>query len=215
MNTLTQQKKCANNVCRESFAPQAWINATVEKYPDKPLLQVDLPEGHMGELETYVCPACKQEHLGGTLQTVTALPVSFSFEMTEKDIVDILVGALDPGHGGALYWAKIKEIHHPTTTREEFKANTSVYITDYIYDAIKNGGYVHFVDREGSGEEGKLTLESLYEGISLFCRHALKISRFIPLDSHLGGYVWEGGQIDAEGSDVLLQYAVFKDIIFG
>lgn len=115
--------------------------------------------------------------------------------VTKEDIDDIMCCAVE---GGINYWCS-----------EAAVPKGEEYLGEYASEQISRGGTLKLYDSE-SGEEYTLTRDLLLKGI------ALAISQ-----SYYSGYNWYAGgtldacQIDADVADVIIQLALFDDIIYG
>jgi len=130
------------------------------------------------------------------------LKVEVNLKVTEDDIKDIMVTALE---GGISYWACLDN------TREEWKnyendddTPTSIIATKILLD----GKSLYFSDVEDPDEIWELTLDKLMISIGtiiLHDEHELSCSNnTLNLDC-----------LDACLADSIIQYALFNEIIFG
>lgn len=111
-------------------------------------------------------------------------------KVTDRDIDDIMSAALD---GGITGWCGRAEVVGERCGK-------------YASDEISRGGELRLYDIE-SDEVYTLTLDKFLRGLSRY----------------IGGcydYVTENGclnagQIDAEGADCIIQFALFEDVIYG
>lgn len=114
--------------------------------------------------------------------------------LSDEDIDDIMCGAIE---GGISYWACKAEV-----VEDE-------YLGEFAGDQISRGGSLRIYDRE-DGETYLLTLEKLLRGFSM----ALLLGY---------GDSWLDNSentvdmccIDAQGCDVIVQLALFGDVIYG
>lgn len=113
--------------------------------------------------------------------------------VTQEDVDDIMVGALE---GGITYWCCKAEV-----VEDE-------YYGEYASDQISRGGSLRLYDSEDD-EEYILTLDKFLKGIKL----AIK-------DGY--GNDWLGDDarldlmnIDGEAADVIVQMALFGEVVFG
>lgn len=121
------------------------------------------------------------------------IEIKESLIVTEEDIDDIMTSALE---GGITYWCNKAEV-------------VGDYLGEYASEQIARGGKLWLYDIEEGGYY-ELTLEKLLKGIKL---------------AHLGryysNYCWCNGlkldtcQIDAEVADVIIQLALFDEVIYG
>ena len=114
--------------------------------------------------------------------------------VTNNDIDDIMATALE---GGINYWADQAET--VGTLREEDKDL-------YISETISRGYTVEIHDAE-EGEIYQLDLEKLLNGITYGVQNG-----FVEINN--GGTI-DTGDIDAIAADVIIQAALFGDVIYG
>lgn len=117
-----------------------------------------------------------------------------SLNITDEEINDLMATAFE---GGINYWCggvKLKEGSLTPEQKEKIK---------YISDAISLGGTLILEDAESS-DTWELTKDKFLAGVvkTLVWGNYLDASELI--DNH-----------DAETTDILLQYALFDEIIFG
>lgn len=120
------------------------------------------------------------------------LEIKINVTLTDEDISDIMVAALE---GGISYWCNHVEV-------------VGKYIGDYASDQIAGGGSLLLHDAE-EDEVYELNLEKFIKGFELWVAGGY--------DTY--GAVYEGvidtGEIDAEKADQICQLALFGEIIFG
>lgn len=110
-------------------------------------------------------------------------------ELTEEDITDIVVTALEGGIG---YWACLDN------TGEEFEnAPEEEAVSETVARILLNNGSVFFEDEEARYE---LTLEKLLNGIEKYANEN-------------GGLDMD--DLDADMADAIVQYAIFGEVIYG
>lgn len=114
-------------------------------------------------------------------------------KVTQEDIDDIMCSALE---GGISYWCSCAEV-------------VGDYLGEYASEQISRGGMLLLHDAEDD-EEYDLTLNDLLNGI----KQAYE-------GNYFAEYEWCDGktidtcQVDAEVADVIVQLALFNDVIFG
>ena len=118
------------------------------------------------------------------------LSANVSAKVCDKDIDDIMCGALE---GGITYWCSRAEV-------------VGEYLGEYASEQISKGGELRLYDC-GSDEVYTLTLDKFLRGLATY------------ISSCCGFVVKNGcldlGTIDAEGADCIVQYALFGDVIYG
>ena len=119
------------------------------------------------------------------------LSASVTFKVLDEDIDDIMCTALE---GGITYWCNRAEIVGDK------------YLGEYASEQISRGGELRLYDCE-SDAVYTLTLDKFLRGLATYVSGCYDIA----VD---GGRV-DPGQIDAEGADCIIQYAIFDDVIYG
>ena len=124
---------------------------------------------------------------------MTELNIAFTLAISDEDIDDIVCTALE---GGITYWCREARV-------------VGDYLGEYASEQISRGGELILVDSE-SDDEYTLTKQKLLNGIRL------AISNHYYED-----YKWwnsngiETYNVDADVADVIIQLALFEDIIYG
>ena len=115
-----------------------------------------------------------------------------NFKLTEEDIDDIMDAALY----GINYWCSEAEI-------------VGERLGDYASDQISRGGTLKLYDAE-SDDVWELTLEKFLNGFKLWVANG---------DDEYGALQSDGsvdtGEIDSATADMIIQYALFDEIVFG
>ena len=121
--------------------------------------------------------------------------VNPTFDYSDEDMLDIISSAVyDIG-----YWACINnDTEEWDEARKEIPDGT---FEDRMYYLLENGQEIEMIDAEDSDEIWHLTLDKLLNGIKLAIQN---------------GY-WNGkiDDIDGEVGDIIFQYALFEEIVFG
>jgi hypothetical protein len=122
--------------------------------------------------------------------------VNPEFKFNDEAIVDIISSAVyDIG-----YWACINnETNEWYDARAELPKGST--FEDLMYHILKKGESILIIDAEDDEEEWDLTLEKLLNGIKLTIQN---------------GY-WNGkiDDIDGEVGDIIFQYSLFNEIVYG
>lgn len=114
-------------------------------------------------------------------------------KVTAEDIDDIMCSALE---GGITYWCNKAEV-------------VGDYLGEYASEQISRGGTLKLHDSE-EDEVYELTLEKLLKGIQLAIQH-----------NYYAEYGWCDGtmldtcNVDASVADVIIQLALFDDVVYG
>lgn len=119
------------------------------------------------------------------------LSASVTFKVLDEDIDDIMCAALE---GGINYWCNRVEV-----VGEK-------YFGKYASEQISRGGELLLYDCE-SDAVYTLTLDKFLHGLAAYVSGCYDIA----VDS---GRI-DSGQIDAEGADRIIQYAIFDGVIYG
>lgn len=115
-----------------------------------------------------------------------------SQELTEEDITDIIITALEGGIG---YWACLDN------TGEEFEnAPEDEAVSETVARILLNNGSVTLIDEEDEYARYELTLEKLLNGIEKYAQEN-------------GGIDMD--YLDAIMADVIVQYAIFCEVVYG
>ena len=121
------------------------------------------------------------------------IEVNKKYTVTPQDIDDIMVTALE---GGINYWCRKAEV-------------VGEYLGEYASDQISRGGSLILYDAESS-DHWELNLEKLLDGI----QKAIEDNWFSDYDWYVGGGL-DCCQIDGDVADVIVQLALFDEIVFG
>lgn len=108
--------------------------------------------------------------------------------------------------GGSNYWINTIKINHPNGVKLK-----STPTSEWAASALNKGGSVTIFPHEYEGDIVTLTKQKLIDGIKLWATG----SRFFEIVNEDGQHYIDAGNIDADESDVILQYSVFGEIIFG
>lgn len=123
------------------------------------------------------------------------LTVSRTIRITNQDIDDIMVSALE---GGINYWCDNAEVVEDS------------YLGEYASDQISRGGSLRLHDSEDDSEY-ILTRDMFLNGFYRACRDGYGNGRYSWFDNGaLDTY-----NIDAEAADIIIQYALFGEAIYG
>ena len=119
------------------------------------------------------------------------------FEYSDDELVDIISAAVyDIG-----YWAMINNDTDIWNVISESMDDDATF-EDVFYAILKSGNVVQLIDNEyGSDDVWDMTLDKLLNGIKLAIQK---------------GY-WNGklDDIDGEVGDIIFQYGLFSDIVYG
>lgn len=113
-------------------------------------------------------------------------------DLTQQDIDDIMVGALE---GGITYWCSEAEV-------------VGEYLGKYGSDQISRNGKLILHDAE-SDDTWELTLEKFLQGFKMYLEHSGAMCLLN------GDGAVDTGLIDGDAADSIVQYALFGDLVFG
>lgn len=120
------------------------------------------------------------------------IEINKKYEVTSQDIDDIMATALD----SISYWCRKAKV-------------VGEYLGEYASDQISRGGSLILYDAE-SNDCWELNLENLLHGIE----KAIEDNWFDDYGWYDNG-VLDTTEIDGEVADVIVQLALFDDIVFG
>ena len=120
------------------------------------------------------------------------IEINKKYEVTSQDIDDIMATALD----SISYWCRKAKV-------------VGEYLGEYASDQISRGGSLILYDAE-SNDCRELNLENLLHGIE----KAIEDNWFDDYGWYDNGVLYTT-EIDGEVADVIVQLALFDDIVFG
>ena len=132
-----------------------------------------------------------QNSNSGMEQKLFIISVSLSAEITGEDIDDIMCTALE---GGICHWCGYTEV-------------VGKYFSKYAHEQISRGGILRLYEFE-TAKSFDLDRDKFIQGLRLFIEHGhgdlvnLKNNRIDPAD------------FDAECANMVVQYAVFGEIVY-
>lgn len=122
---------------------------------------------------------------------MTTLKIQVTVEITEEQIKDVLVTALE---GGSNYWYEL-----------DIKAPKGTPYEDYITQQVISGESIPVYDIEDEDEDrvplGFINLENMERGFYLYSKDRDLV------------YLLDGG--DAEDADMWFQFTVMGEIVYG
>jgi hypothetical protein len=127
----------------------------------------------------------------------TVLEVSFNVLVTDEDIDDIMVSVLE---GGINHWCAEALVQ-------------GEYLGEFASDQISRGGTLLLYDvKERKYEE--LTKEKFLAGLKRYLEDPIYDDTVYP-GAHEDRYLLDCTLIDAPASDMIIQYALFGEIVYG
>ena len=118
-----------------------------------------------------------------------------NFSYSDEDLIDIIsTGVCDIG-----YWCGIYDSNEYYEARNELPKGST--FEDVLFHRLKKGDYIIMYDVEDEEDTWDLTLDKLLKGIKLTIEN---------------GY-WDGDldTIDGQVGDIIFQYALFDEIVYG
>lgn len=121
------------------------------------------------------------------------ITISLDVEVTDQNIDDIMVTALE---GGINYWC-----NKAVVVNNDYRGNK------YASGVISRNGTLLLCDSEDS-KEYELDRTKFIKGLKMFLQESSS--------AHcLDGNDLDTGMVDADDADAIIQYALFDDIIYG
>lgn len=124
------------------------------------------------------------------------IEVSFNVLVTDEDIDDIMVSALE---GDINHWCAEAKVQ-------------GEYLGEFASDQISRGGTLLLYDVEERKYE-ELTKEKFLAGMKRYLEHPIYEDTIYP-GTHEGRYLLDCTLIDAPVSDMIIQYALFGEIVY-
>ncbi len=124
-----------------------------------------------------------------------SLKVEMEIAVSQEDIDDIMVGALE---GGIAYWCDKAEVE-------------GKYLGEYGHEQIARGGQLKLHDRE-EDKVYTLDLERLLNGIKLYAQNPVGCNCLDMVDGQLE---IDCCYVDAVACDAIIQYALFGEVVYG
>jgi len=139
--------------------------------------------------------------LGGQI-----LMVNQQVSYTDEDIDDIMACALE---GGINYWCNKASV-------------VGKHLGNYASDQISRGGSlkIHLIESfdEADTKEYELNKEKFLHGLSMYLNDPNKPYEIVDVsdnNGHAGKHYIETCNVDATVADMIIQYALFNEIVFG
>jgi hypothetical protein len=108
--------------------------------------------------------------------------------------------------GGSNYWINTIKINHPNGMKLK-----STPTSEWAADALNKGGSVTIFPHEYDGDIVTLNKQNLIDGVKKWAAG----SNLLEIINEDGQNYIDAGNIDADEADVILQYSVFGEIVFG
>lgn len=136
----------------------------------------------------------------------------------EQFLADIIVGAVE---GGCSYWARSVAYRWsdeaPATTRvllidmeqeEEFYGEVNALEAEL-------GRKVKLAEADALTGASLVTIDTVAKGLGKIKRNEVKLNSTLKKEILLGDSENDGGYIDADGADVIVQAAIFGEVVYG
>lgn len=128
------------------------------------------------------------------------LEITIHVLVTQEDIDDIMVSALE---GGINYWCDAAKVE------EEDR------VADWGHEQIARGGClkIHVIEPfdDDDTEWYELTKEKFLSGLKRYLQTPGTEITTLPSGNHMG---LDTGQIDANGADEIIQFALFGEVVY-
>lgn len=122
--------------------------------------------------------------------------VKKTYDITLEQISTLLETAFE---GGINYWCFSAKAYSPAT---KYKSAYTGFASD-VFEYDPHNAYIQLSVDEMEYEQYTLTLENLLKGIEKYLsEHGL--ARNMEID-----------EVDAKGADMIIQYAIFNELVFG
>ena len=125
------------------------------------------------------------------------IAISLNVLVTDEDIDDIMASVLD---GGITYWCNKVKVE-------------GEYLGEYASDQISKGGTLKIYDCEGEAVYA-LTKNKFLEGLKKYLEDPLYKDTLCKAE-HEKQFRIDVGRIDAPASDMIIQYALFGEVVYG
>ena len=126
---------------------------------------------------------------------MSKIKIEMEIEVTDQDIDDIVCTAFE---GGINYWCDHVE-------------PVGDLLGDYEHEQIAKDGYLYLYDIEDDEEKWILTKSRLLNGIKMYITNST--TKGYP--SILYGKQIDTSEVDSCIADMIIQFALFEDIIYG
>ena len=123
------------------------------------------------------------------------IKIEMEIEVTDQDIDDIVCTAFE---GGINYWCGHVE-------------PVDDLLGEYAHEQIAKDGYLYLYDIEDDKEEWILTKSRLLNGIRMYVNNSMTRN----WDSIVYGKQIDTSEIDSNIADMIIQFALFEEIIYG
>lgn len=126
------------------------------------------------------------------------IKAELEINVLSEDIDDIMVSALE---GGINYWCDKAEV-------------VGDYLGEYASEQISRGGALRLYECEDNSVVYELTKEKLLKGIGMYLGNPYRPYNILDIRAD-NGYCINPGNVDAIVADMIVQYAIAGEIIYG
>jgi hypothetical protein len=135
---------------------------------------------------------------------MTKITINYEVELDDQFIEDLIVTVFE---GGSNYWVDHVKINHPDGDKPKGEPGST-----WAASALNSGGnIVVFTKEEGDPDEFPpkvMTKEMLINGVEMWAKE-------FPERVSIENGTIDMGNTDAEDADMIFQYALFDEVIFG
>lgn len=134
---------------------------------------------------------------------MTTMQVIHEVDLDDEYFVDIICTMFE---GGSNYWINQIKINHPDGNKPKDVPNSV-----WAAGALNNGGNIIIYPYE-TDEKITLVKNMLIEGLDKWAKN---FPTHVSVITENKKCVIDAGNIDVDDADIILQYALFNDIIYG
>jgi hypothetical protein len=132
------------------------------------------------------------------------IEISMKLTVTDGDIDDIMCTALE---GGVNYWA------------DDCEVVNGEYLGKWAHEHLSKGDTLRFHVMEPFDDDDTeyydLDEEKFIKGLKMYLQDPDKPYEIVSMDLEDGYYKLDPGMVDADVADMIVQYALFGEIIYG
>lgn len=128
------------------------------------------------------------------MEKITVIQIEMDVILTDEDIDDIMVSALE---GGITYWCGSAEVD-------------GEYLGEFASDQISRGGQLVLRDME-DGKKYTLTKEKFIEGVKMYLKDE-GAAACLTISGNKARI--DPGFVDGNAADSIIQYALFGELVY-
>ena len=137
------------------------------------------------------------------MTNIVSMPITHQVELDDVFFEDIICTMFE---GGSNYWVGHIKIDHPDGDKP-----IGVPASTWISGALNKGGKITVFVLEGD-ESVVLVKNMIVSGLS---KWAENYQNHVSIVTERGKCMIDAGDIDADDADIIFQYALFNDVVFG